>query len=99
MSDDLRRAIDQLERDIEHGEYSGGGYTYIEATPEALRAVLAALSSPSREDVPGGCIYCSSSGVIEDYEGDRPCSNCDGTGTPKPRTPPTDDVLSGEVTA
>jgi hypothetical protein len=34
-------------------------------------------------DEPGGCIYCSSSGIIEDYDGDRACSACGGTGTPR----------------
>jgi hypothetical protein len=38
------------------------------------------------EDMPGGCIYCWGSGVIEDFEGDRDCSGCDGTGTPVERT-------------
>jgi hypothetical protein len=37
------------------------------------------------EDMPGGCVYCWGSGVIEDYEGDRDCSGCDGTGTPVER--------------
>jgi len=36
--------------------------------------------------VPGGCVYCGGSGVIEDFEGDRDCSGCDGTGTPVERT-------------
>jgi hypothetical protein len=40
------------------------------------------------EDVPGGCVYCWGSGVIEDFEGDRDCSGCDGTGTPVERTGP-----------
>ena len=39
------------------------------------------------EDVPGGCVYCGGSGVVEDVEGDRDCSGCDGTGTPRDRTP------------
>lgn len=38
------------------------------------------------EDMPGGCVYCWGSGVIEDFEGDRDCSGCDGTGTPVERT-------------
>lgn len=38
-------------------------------------------------DIPGGCVYCGGSGIIEDYEEDRPCSSCDGTGTPVDRAP------------
>lgn len=52
----------------------------------AARAEIVRLSAlvpePPTGDVPGGCIYCKSSGVVEDYEGDRPCSACKGTGTP-----------------
>jgi hypothetical protein len=38
------------------------------------------------EDIPGGCVYCGGSGVVEDFDGDRDCSGCDGTGTPVERT-------------
>ncbi|MET4053170.1 hypothetical protein ABID81_002545 [Frigoribacterium sp. PvP054] len=63
----------------------------------ATRSALAAVTQPSEdslllnadeygeEDVPGGCVYCWGSGVIEDFEGDRDCSGCDGTGTPVER--------------
>lgn len=37
------------------------------------------------EDVPGGCVYCWGSGIVEDIEGDRDCFGCDGTGTPVER--------------
>lgn len=37
----VAEAVAVLRADVGHGEYSGGGYRYVEATPEALRHVLA----------------------------------------------------------
>jgi hypothetical protein len=63
----------------------------------ATRSALAAVTQPSddslsldadeygEDDMPGGCVYCWGSGVIEDFDGDRDCSGCDGTGTPVER--------------
>lgn len=60
-----------------------------ESTPadETLPAAAAApAAEPGDDDMPGDCVYCWGSGVIEDYDGDRDCSGCDGTGTPVDRT-------------
>lgn len=66
------------------GEWWDG---YRQAQRDNLRRATleleAALSSDS--DIPGGCVNCSSSGVVEDFDGDSPCSACDGTGTPRRR--------------
>jgi len=42
---ELWEAIAALESDYAHGTYSGDGYHYIEATPEALRTVLDSIRS------------------------------------------------------
>ena len=63
-------------------------------TREALTAVVTPTTNDSlsldadeygEEDIPGGCVYCGGSGIVEDIEGDRDCFGCDGTGTPVER--------------
>lgn len=39
----VAEAVAALHRDVEHGIYSGGGYHYVEATPEPLLELLAAF--------------------------------------------------------
>lgn len=72
--------------------------TIDELLDDETRAALTAVVTPNtndslsldadeygEEDIPGGCVYCGGAGVIEDYDGDRDCSGCDGTGTPVER--------------
>lgn len=47
----ISEALEQLSRDIGGDTLSGGGYQYIEADPEALRAVVAHLTMPPADDV------------------------------------------------
>ena len=41
---------------------------------------VALLPCPDDEHMLNTCHYCLGSGIVEDYDGDMPCSRCDGLG-------------------
>lgn len=67
--------VDDIAKNLDH---------IVAARPEVVLALIERLRAAEGAAIPGGCIYCSSSGVYEDFDGvNQPCSACDGTGTPR----------------
>lgn len=85
----LDEARAQILKDLEAGDYRDGGGKYIEADPDSLRVLLAALpETPTTDDL---CPECH--GGVTSYF----CDRCGNTG--RVRTPTTDDERESLIDA